>query len=177
MTAFAEQVISFLENDSTAAQVDRLFCEVSIEKALKVCTAAEVKIAEDRGDQKWLADRQSEYNDRHQALLAHVGNAKVSKATAQMIDEWNATHPYVRPASKTLIVKLTKQLSAAHDAVKECYAARDAMANVDRFGWDHTNDCEDVEYTAMLNAMSAAEQQRSVIKEQLALAKAGFIHE
>ncbi len=177
MTAFVEQVISFLEDDSTTAQVDRLFCEVSIEKALKVCTPAEVRIAEERGDQKWLADRQSEYSDRHQALLAHVGNAKVSKATAQMIDEWNASHHYVRPTSKPLISKLTRQLSEADDAVRQCYAARDAMAEVDRFGWDHVNNCEDTEYTSTLEAMSAAEQQRSAIKERLSLAKAGFIHE
>jgi hypothetical protein len=170
---FAEQVVSFLEEPSPVA-VNRLFCEVSIEKALKVCTTEELGIAKERQDQIWLEARQQERQARRTALAQYLGDAKISKETAYKIDAWAAQNPYARPVTQGQIESLKSQLTAAKLKVSEVFNWRDRLHASDRFGWDNSINDEDPEYLAMLAEMVCVQAQRDELQKQLKLALSGF---
>jgi hypothetical protein len=168
-----QDITSLLTNPSTTA-VNTLFCDVSIYKALQVCTADEVKTAKDRNDQSWLNDRQAEYDARRDDLLLFITGQQISKETAQQIDEWANQNPYIRPVDNKRIKTLEAQLEKAIAIVKEAYALRNKLHDQDRFGWDSATNSEDIEYKQMLESLSNAEQNRDTLRKRLSLAQSGF---
>jgi hypothetical protein len=161
--------------DPSVASVDRLFCEVSIRKALEVATAEEFRIAEDREDQKWLDERQSEYKSRREALLLLIDSDKISRETARKIDKWAADNPYARPINQVMVNDLKIELEKAIAKVTLAFALRNNLHAQDRFGWDYSKNAEDTEYEAMLKSLDSAQKDRDQIKTQLERAVSGFI--
>jgi hypothetical protein len=167
-------VIGLLKNPTTES-VGRLFCEVSIYKALTVCSGDEIKTAQDRNDTEWLEARQSEYDCRRLALTQHIHGDLISKETAKKVDNWAKQNPYVRPVNQLLINQIQNDLQQIQGRVMDAYAWRDRLHDANRFGWDSAANCEDTEYAKMLAEMTSANEQRELLAKNLSLANSGIL--
>lgn len=176
MTKFAAQVVEFLDEDGIGAlKVHTLFCEVSIDKALQTMTARERRLSVEMEDPIWFAQRVAESDQRRQALISHLGGALISEKTAEIIDQWAEANPYSRPVDAALISALQEQYDCAQELVLSIYRQQKALHGADRYGWDHSSDAEDLEYSEMLQELDVAAKQKQAIARDLELAIAGFI--
>lgn len=171
---FVASVVQMLDCDCSAAIVDRLSCEVALEKALKVCSPSELRVCEEIGGEQWLRDRQSEYGKRLKAIQKFLKERKITKSTAKAINEWTGKNPYVRPVSGELIQAMDRRLLEASESVKSALAWQARLHNEDRFGWDYAAEQIDNEYEQMLQCLHKAQSEKQKAQKYLSLAKSGF---
>lgn len=173
--SIVSDVVSFLSSDVSAEAVASLACEVSISKAVRVCSAWELRHAEQIGDDQWINMRGVEYERRVAQLREFVGDKPISWQLAREIDSWSESNPYSRPHDEAHAEALSQDLAQADAEWRRCKAQLDLFHGVERFGWDYALNCEDEEYAQVLSRCECALKRKQLLRSAIKLVKAGFV--